>query len=140
VTDTPTTSWPAEELFRLGDTEQIDISTRRRDGSLRPFVPIWVAAVDGAVYVRSYRGMGGAWFRHASTHPDGAIRVNGSQRDVTFTAADPATRDSIDAAYRTKYSRYADTYLKAMLDQAAVATTIKLIPRQRSSAPNGHQR
>jgi hypothetical protein len=40
MTNTPTAAWPADELTRLGGTDEIDISTRRRDGSLRPFVPI----------------------------------------------------------------------------------------------------
>ena len=50
----------SDELIRLGGGDEIDISTRRIDGSLRPFVPIWIVAVNGALYVRSYRGTGGA--------------------------------------------------------------------------------
>jgi hypothetical protein len=52
------------------------------------------------------------------------------QRDVTLTAADPATRDLIDVAYRTKYGRYGDSYLQTMLGEQAVASTMKLIPLQ----------
>jgi hypothetical protein len=131
LTDTSTTNWPSDELPRLGGAEEIDISTRRRDGSLRPFVPIWIVTVDGALYVRSYRGTGGAWYRHATAHPAGTIQADGLQRDVTLTAADPATRDLIDAAYRTKYGRYGDSYLQTMLGEQAVASTMKLIPLQR---------
>jgi hypothetical protein len=129
VTDTPTTTWSEDDLTRLGGAEQIDISTRRRDGSLRPFVPIWIVTVDGALYVRSYRGTGGAWYRHATAHPAGTIRANGVQRDVTFTPADAAVRDAIDAAYRTKYGRYGASYLRTMLDEEAAATTMQLSPR-----------
>jgi hypothetical protein len=129
MTDTPMTAWSEDDLTRLGGAEEIDISTRRRDGSLRPFVPIWIVALDGAFYVRSYRGTGGAWYRHAITHSDGAIRASGVQRDVTFTLADAATRDGIDAAYRTKYARYGASYLTTMLDEQAAATTMQLSPR-----------
>jgi hypothetical protein len=62
----------------------------------------------------------GAWYRHASTHPDGAVKTNGVQRDVTFTSADPATRDAIDAAYRAKYARYGASYLTTMLGEQAL--------------------
>jgi hypothetical protein len=129
MTDTPTTNWTEDDLTRLGGADEIDISTRRRDGSLRPFVPIWIVTVDGALYVRSYRGTGGAWYRHATAQPAGTIRANGLQRDVTFTPADAAVRDGIDAAYRTKYGRYGASYLKAMLDEQAAATTMQLSPR-----------
>ena len=128
MTDTSTTTWTADELTRLGGADEINISTRRIDGSLRPFVPIWIVTVDGALYVRSYRGTDGAWYRHATIHPEGAIRTHELQRDVTFTPADAAIRDGIDAAYRTKYARYGDSYLTTMLSEQAVASTLKLTP------------
>jgi hypothetical protein len=130
VTDASTTTWPSDELTRLGGADEINISTRRIDGSLRPFVPIWLVAVNDALYVRSYRGTGGAWYRHATIHPEGSIRTDGLQRDVTFTPADPATRDDIDAAYRTKYVRYGESYLTTMLSEQAVVSTLKLTLRR----------
>ena len=98
MTETPTAAtWSTDDLTLFARAEQIDISTRRRDGSLRPFVPIWVVTLDGAPYVRCYRGPDGAWYRHASTNPDATVKTNGSQRDVTFAPANPANRDAIDA-------------------------------------------
>jgi hypothetical protein len=129
MTDTSTTTWTANELARFGGADEIGVSTRRRDGWLRTFVPIWVVTVDGVLYVRSYRGTGGAWYRHATTHPDGAIEANGLQVAVTFTRADGALRDDVDAAYRTKYARYGGSYLTTMLGEQAVASTLKLTPQ-----------
>jgi hypothetical protein len=129
MTDTSTTGWAVDEIAHLGGADEIDISTRRRDGSLRPFVPIWVVTVDDVLYVRAYRGTSGAWYRHATTHPEGAIRANGLQRDVSFTP-DAALRDQIDAAYRTKYARYGASYLSTMLGAKAVTSTLKLTPRR----------
>jgi hypothetical protein len=80
--------------------------------------------------VRSYRGTGGAWYRHATTRPEGAIKINGLQRNVTLAAADPATRDEVDAAYRTKYARYGESYLTTMLGEQAVASTLTLTRRR----------
>jgi len=46
---TPTAAWLAGELIRLGGADEIEISTRRPDGSLRPSVPIWIVAVNDAL-------------------------------------------------------------------------------------------
>jgi hypothetical protein len=83
--DTSTTIWPADELTRLGGADEIDVSTFRRDGTLRPFVPIWIVTVDGALYVRSYRSTDGAWYRHATIRPEGAIKINGPDDDAERT-------------------------------------------------------
>ena len=42
---------------------------------------------------------------------------------------DEGVKDAIDAAYCTKYHRYADSYVTHMIRPEARATTIKLIPR-----------
>jgi hypothetical protein len=118
-----------EPIDRFAAAEELEISTRRSDGGLRPFVPIWVVAVDGQLYVRSYRGPGGAWYRHALALPEGAIRAGAQHSDVTFTQVQADQTDLLDAigeAYRTKYARYGDSYLKPMLADAAVAATLRL--------------
>ena len=125
---TPTAAWPAGELIRLGGADEIEISTRRPDGSLRPFVPIWIVAVGDALYVRSYRGTGGAWYQHATQHPVGSIRSGDHRADVTFAPADQTQRKAIDAAYRAKYARYGDTYLPPMLAGQAVDATLRVLP------------
>jgi hypothetical protein len=82
--------------------------------------------------VRSYRGRDGAWYRHATARPAGAIRTAGQQADVTFTPIDLHQRDLLKAigdAYRAKYGRYGDRYLQPMLAEQAVAATLRLIPR-----------
>jgi hypothetical protein len=125
-------AWPADVLARFGTAEEIDISTRRDEGSLRVFVPIWIVAVGDQLFVRSYRGQGGAWYRHASTNPAAAIRLGAQQVEVTFTPIDPDQRDLHDAigdAYRAKYARYGQTYLQPMLAEQAVAATLRLDPR-----------
>jgi hypothetical protein len=125
-------AWPADTLDRFGAADEIDISTRRADDSLRGFVPIWIVTVDNALYVRSYRGRDGAWYRYATARPAGAIRTAGQQVDVTFTVIDPHQRDLLAAigdAYRATYGRYGDRYLQPMLAEQAVAATLRLIPR-----------
>ena len=60
---------------------------------------------------------------------EGRIWAGGVDKDVTFVDADPDINDAIDAAYRTKYRRYADSYVPPMISPAARATTLKLVPR-----------
>ena len=53
----------AEDLERLGKADELEISSRRGDGTLRPFVPIWMVTVDGSLYVRSAVQRNG-WYRN----------------------------------------------------------------------------
>jgi hypothetical protein len=79
-------------------------------------VTIWVIRVGDDLYVRSYKGHGGAWFRVAQLRHDGWIRAGGIKKDVTFVEeSDPGINDKIDAAYRTKYHRYGAQYVAAMI-------------------------
>jgi hypothetical protein len=124
-------AWPADTLDSFGSADEIEISTRREDGSLRGFVPIWIVTVDNALYVRSYCGHDGAGYRHATARPAGAIRAAGQQVDVRFTPIEAHQRDlheAIDDAYRAKYARHGNTYLQPMLVEQAVAATLRLDP------------
>jgi hypothetical protein len=47
------TDWTPDELARIGDADELDISSYRPNGSLRPFVTTWVVRVDDTLYVRS---------------------------------------------------------------------------------------
>jgi len=39
-------AWTTDELDRIGAAEELEIAARRRDGTLRPTVPIWVVRVE----------------------------------------------------------------------------------------------
>nr|MDQ3825136.1 DUF2255 family protein [Actinomycetota bacterium] len=59
------TGWTAKELDVIGAADGLDIAPARPDGSLHPYTTIWVVRVGDELYVRSYRGRRGSWFRHA---------------------------------------------------------------------------
>jgi hypothetical protein len=80
------------------------------------------------LYIRSYRGTEGAWFRHALEHPEGRVRAGGVERDVRFEQTDRTAQDSIDQTYRSKYAHYGSTYVDRMVRPEAVAATFRLIP------------
>jgi hypothetical protein len=123
-------TWTSDELEKIGKAEELEIAPLQRDGTLSAPVTIWVVRVADDLYVRSYRGHGGVWFRAAQARHEGRIRAGGVEKDVTFMEeADPGINDQIDAAYRTKYRRYGAQYVDAMVAPDARATTLKLVPR-----------
>ena len=123
------TTWTSDELTRIGRAEELQITSLRRDGTLRNPVTIWVVPHDGGLYVRSVRGRTAAWFRGTQERHEGRIRAGGVEKDVTFVDAGHDIDAEVDAAYRAKYRRYAGSVLNSVLTPAARSTTIRLEPR-----------
>lgn len=121
------TTWSKDELDKIGRAEELQISPRRRDGSLRKPVTIWVVREGENLYVRSYNGQSGSWYRVAQNSHEGHIRAGGIEKNVRFENADPAIIDQVDAAYQAKYGRYPQ-YVRPMLTGDVKSTTIKLVP------------
>ncbi len=121
--------WTRDELDAIGEADELDIASLKADRSLRPYTTIWVVRVGDDLYVRSYRGRSGSWFRNALQRHQGRIRAGGVERDVTFEEADAADHQAIDKAYQTKYARYGATYVDPMVNPNASAATLGLIPR-----------
>jgi hypothetical protein len=123
-------AWTSDELDKIGTAEELEIAPLGRDGTLRKSVTIWVVRHSDDLYVRSYKGRAGSWFRAAQIRHEGRIRAGGVEKDVTVVEeADPGTNDQIDAAYRSKYGRYSSQYVDPMVAAEARATTMKLVPR-----------
>ena len=124
------TTWTTDELDRIGAADELEITTARADGSLRRRTPIWVVRVGDELFVRSYRGADGAWYRHASTAGQAHVNAGGIERDVTVEDPGDDVRPAIDAAYRTKYARYGDSFLQPMFAAGARAATLRLTPQE----------
>jgi hypothetical protein len=56
------TGWTSDELIRIGTATELEIASRRRDGTLRRPRTIWVVRVGDDLYVRSMYGRAGGWF------------------------------------------------------------------------------
>ena len=87
---------------RAGNVEELDIASRRPDGTLRPFVTIWIVRADSDLYVRSVKGRSGTWFRRAMAAGEGRIRAGGVERDVNFEQAGSEAHAPVTAAYHEK--------------------------------------
>ena len=124
--------WTEAELARIGDAEELNLSSERSDGSLRKPVTMWVVRVGDDLYVRAYKGTQGPWYRGTRDKFEGHIAAGGLDKDVTFfdlpAGADPDTNDKIDAVYKVKYKRYPGS-LEPMLTEQAREATIRLLAR-----------
>ena len=121
--------WTNDELSKIGAAEELRIASLRRDGTLRNPVTVWVVRLGDDLYVRSVNGRTAAWFRGAQAHHAGHIHAGGVDKNVTFVDADPAIDDGLDAAYRTKYRRYAARIVDSIVSAGARAATLKLVAR-----------
>ncbi|MET7319629.1 DUF2255 family protein [Streptomyces sp. NPDC005549] len=122
------TDWAEHELARIAAAEELEIAPRSGDGVLRAPTTIWGVRVGDGLFVRSWRGSDGGWFRAALRTHEGRVSAGGVEQDVRFVEADDEINTAVDDAYRHKYQRYAGSYLEPMLDPQARATTVKLVP------------
>ena len=123
------TDWSTDQLDKIGRAEEVQIASVRQNGTLRKPVTVWVVRHGGDLYIRSVRGRSGDWFRGAQERHEGRISASGVEKDVTFEDANHDLDDEIDAAYRSKYNRYAGRILNSCLTPEARSTTLKVVPR-----------
>ena len=98
--------WTADELARIGAAEELQIASRRPDGSLSRFTTIWTVRAGDDIYVRSAYGPQTAWFRRAVASGEGRIRAGGVERDVAFERPGREIDEALHRAYHAKYDRY----------------------------------
>jgi hypothetical protein len=122
------TEWRSDELSRIEGADELDLASVRRDGTLRNPVTIWVVRHGDDLYVRSVNGRTGAWFRGAQDRHEARIHAGDVEKDVLLVETGDVN-DEIDAAYRTKYRRYAARIVDTVVTQEARAATLKLVPR-----------
>ena len=126
-------SWTSDELDRIGDADELHIAPRRKDGTLRRAVPVWVACAAGELYVRSWRGDAGRWYRAAQSSGEAHVSAGGVSKDVALPAAGDEVNDAVDTAFRETYGRYTG-YIEPMVAAQARATTLRLVPRAEPDA------
>ena len=123
------TAWTDDELATVGNTDELDIASRRPDGRLRPYVTIWTVRLADDLYVRSAHGHDNPWFQRARAAADGRIRAGGIERDVAFEEPGSAVDADVDAAYHAKYDRYGARMVGTVVSPEAARSTLRLVPR-----------
>jgi hypothetical protein len=122
------TAWTTDELTKIAAADELQIAYQRRDGTLGRPRTIWVVRHGDDLYVRSVNGRTSAWFRGTQARHEGHVQAGGVSKDVAFADAGDAIDDQIDAAYRTKYRRYAANIVNSILTPQARAATLRLAP------------
>ena len=122
-------TWSPDELATVGGADELDIASRRGDGSLRPFITIWVVRHGDDVYVRSAYGHDNPWFQRALASGEGRIRAGGVERDVAFEVPGPEVASGVTAAFHTKYDRYGAAIVGTVVSAEAERSTLRLVPR-----------
>ncbi len=124
------TAWTSEELDKIGQADELELQSLRRDGTLRDPVTIWVVRVNDDLYVRAVRGRNGPWFRSTQIRHEGRIRAGGVDKEVRFVNEPEAEiNDRIDAAVNAKYGHYRREWVDPLLTAEARTGTLKLLPR-----------
>ena len=114
------------DLDLLATTKEIRVETRSQSGEVHRTV-VWPLVHDGVVYLRSYRGRTGRWYREALADPAIALlfdrrRLPGRAVPATDAASVEACSQALREKYRRSYS------LEAMLAPAVLPTTLRIDP------------
>lgn len=119
--------WPDDELTRIGVAVELQLASKRPDGTLRTYTTMWVVRVGNDLYVRSAGGPDRPWYRHALASGIGRIRADGMQRNVAFAAADPGVHGALDETFHAKYDRYGPGPVSHVTGPDAYPVTIRLV-------------
>lgn len=123
-------SWSETELTAINSADELRISTRKQDGSLRNPVIIWSVRVEDNLYIRAVQGVSSLWYRHATESGTGSISAGGVERNTNFSPEhDEQINAQIDAAYQQKYGGYAKNIVDSTLTANAREATLKVTPK-----------
>ena len=99
--------WDARDAHALAGPQEVQVVTRRQNGTLRRPRTIWIVADGRRVFIRSTNGPTADWYQGAVATGTGQIIAGGKPYEVTFVEVQDDDLDAVDRAYRAKYGRYA---------------------------------
>ncbi|MFE5308652.1 DUF2255 family protein [Isoptericola sp. NPDC056605] len=88
------TDWNPADLAAIDGDGELRVAAHRPDGTLRTPRIVWHVVVDGALYLRSVRGVEGAWYRGVQRTGTGEIDAGGVRAEVSSPATTPTTTRS----------------------------------------------
>jgi hypothetical protein len=121
-------AWTSDAARAVTAPQEVQVATRRPDGTLRRPRTIWIVRDGDRVFVRSTNGRGADWFRAATGTGGEQIRARGTAYDVHFTEVHvEADLAAADAGYRAKYGHYA-SIVDHLEEEAPRAATLEVHP------------
>ena len=119
------TSFDADTLGALRELREVGLRTDRHPQSA---VVIWVVVADDGVFVRSFRGAKGRWYRDLAGGGPATLEFGGRRLAVqAVPAIDAAANEHVSREFMRKYGP--GPYATAMVQPEVVATTLRLDPR-----------
>ncbi len=122
-------TWTSDELTRIGNADELRVAFQRPDGTLSRPLPVWMVRHAGDLHTRAVNGPDAAWYRGAQATRAGHVEAAGVSKDITFADPEPDLDHELDAAYRSKYRRYAASIVDSVVTPQARSATVKLVPR-----------
>lgn len=121
-------AWSADQLARIGGAEELQLASRRSDGTHRPYATIWTVRAGDDIFVQSAYGYDNGWFQRALRAGTGRIRAGGVERDVRFEPPGDDVADLVTAAYHAKYDRHGPKIVGTVVSSEAVRATLRVVP------------
>ena len=116
----------AEILRQLRAAREVSIRTEKHSNSA---VVIWLVVVDDEVFVRSWRGTAGRWFRDLAAGGPASLEFSGRWLSVqAIPTNDAAAIARVSAEFLRKYQPSA--HAREMVRTEILPTTLRLEPRE----------
>ena len=117
----------ADLLWKLAESDEVDIETRSDSRSPVHRTTIWIVPTKDGVYVRSFKGKKGRWYQEAVANPHVTVRIG--RRSVPARAElekNSRVIREVSDAYREKYGERWPDETKPMLRRSVLPTTLRL--------------
>jgi len=118
-------TFDVDTLRELNDVDEVAIRTDKHPKSA---VAIWVVVADDEVFVRSWRGSKGRWYRDLAAGGPATLEFAG--RSLAVQALPAADQDAVDRTSRELLRKYQQsTHANEMVRSETLPTTLRLEPR-----------
>src|SRR6266853_6470787 len=115
----------AQTLGELREVQEVAIRTEKHPKSA---VVIWVVVADDEVFVRSWRGDKGRWYRDLAAGGPATLEFAGRRSAVqALPASDSEAVARASREFLRKYQR--STHAQEMVRSETLPTTLRLEPR-----------
>ncbi len=119
------TNFDADNLRELRDVQEVVIRTEKHPKSA---VVIWVVVADDEVFVRSWLGVNGRWYRDLAAGGPATLEFAGRRLAVqAIPASDQAAVARASRELLGKYHR--SSHAQEMVRSETLPTTLRLEPR-----------
>ena len=110
-------------LSAIADSQEVVIKTS--DGERTAGTIIWTAPHEGEIYIRSYLGDRGVWYKRALVNPE--VVLTAGEVSVSMRAVPATDADSIEAATQGFLDKYKPSSSRdAMVADRVLHTTLRL--------------